>query len=124
MSVLEIGQKLVALCQEGKNVEAVDTLFSEDAESIEAMDMPPNLPAEMKGLDAIRKKNEWWFSVNEVHSRETKGPFPNGDRFAVIFSFDVTAKAGPRAGQRFQFEEVALYTVANGKIVKEEFFYS
>ena len=84
----------------------------------------PEMPAEMKGLDTIRKKNEWWFANNELHGGEVKGPFPNGDRFAVIFNYDVTAKAGPMAGKRFQMEEVGLYTVEGGKIVKEEFFYA
>ena len=118
MSALEIGQKMVALCKEGKSLEAINTLFSENAESIEAMSMP-DMPAHMKGLDAIRGKNEWWFANNEVHSGEVKGPFPHGDRFAVIFNYDVTSKAGPMAGQRFQMEEVGLYTVAGGKIVKD-----
>jgi hypothetical protein len=50
------------------------------------------------------------------------GPFPHGeDRFCVMFRYDVTNK--PRS-QRFEIEEVALYTVADGKIVTEEFFYS
>ena len=123
MSTLEIGQKLVALCQEGKNLEALNTLFSNDAESIEAMAMP-DLPAQMKGLDAIRKKNEWWNQNNELHGGTVKGPFPNGDRFAVVFNFDVTPKAGPMAGKRMQMEEVGLYTVADGKVVREEFFYT
>jgi ketosteroid isomerase-like protein len=33
----------------------------------------------------------------------------------------VTAKA---TGQRFQMEEMALYTVKDGKIVGEQFFYN
>jgi len=123
MSALEIGRKLVALCNEGKNLEALDTLYSKDAESVEAMAMP-ELPARMKGVDALKKKNEWWFANNEVHSGGAKGPFPHGDRFAVIFNYDVTPKAGPMAGQRTQMEEVGLYTVDGGKIVKEEFFYT
>ena len=39
-------------------------------------------------------------------------------------NYDVTAKVGPRAGQRMKMEEAGLYTVKNGKIVQEEFFYS
>lgn len=123
MSASEIGEKLVALCREGKNLEALQTLYSKDAVSLEAMAMP-ELPAEMKGLDAIVKKNEWWVQNNELHSGEVKGPFPNGDRFAVIFNYDVTAKSGPMAGKRMQMEEVGLYTVDGGKIVREEFFYT
>ena len=72
----------------------------------------------------VKGKNEWWVNNHEVHSSSVKGPFPNGDRFAVIFNYDVTAKAGPMAGQRMKMEEVALYTVKDGKITREEFFYT
>jgi ketosteroid isomerase-like protein len=123
MSTDEVGRKLVALCKEGKNLEALESLYSKDAESIEAVGSA-EMPAHMKGLDAIRKKNEWWFANNELHGGTVKGPFPNGDRFGVVFTFDVTPKHGPMAGKRMQMEEVALYSVQGGKIVKEEFFYS
>lgn len=52
-----------------------------------------------------------------------RGPFPHGDRFIVYFSFDVTPKDGPMQGKRFQMDEAGLYTVVDGNIVKEEFFY-
>lgn len=94
-----------------------------DAESIEAMSTP-EMPAHIKGKDAIRKKNEWWFANNELHGGAVRGPFPNGDRFAVEYEFDVTPKAGPMAGKRMHMEEVGLYTVKGGKVVREEFFYS
>ena len=123
MGTDEVGQKLVSLCKEGRNLEAIDSLYSKDAESIEAMSTP-EMPAHMKGTDAIRKKNEWWFANNELHGGTVKGPFPNGDRFAVQFAFDVTPKNGPMAGKRMQMEEVGLYTVKGGKVVREEFFYS
>ena len=122
MGTMEVGQKLVGLCQQGKNLEALDTLYNKDVESIEAMAMP-EMPARTKGVGALKKKNEWWFANNEVHGGTARGPFPHGDRFAVIFSFDVTPKSGPNAGKRMQMDEVALYTVRGGKIVKEEFFY-
>jgi len=119
----KIGKKLVDLCSQHKNIEALDTLFAKDAVSVEAMS-GPDMPATMTGLDALKGKNEWWVNNHEVHSSSVKGPFPNGDRFAVIFNYDVTAKAGPMAGQRMKMEEVALYTVKDGKITREEFFYS
>ena len=122
MSVSEIGEKMVALCREGKNLEALETLFSNDAESLEAQGNE-QMPAEMKGLDALKQKNQWFVENHEIHGGNVKGPFPNGDRFSVIFDYDVTPKAGPMAGKRMQMEEVGLYTVAGGKIVREEFFY-
>ena len=122
MGTMEVGQKLVALCQQGKNLEALDTLYNKDVESIEAMAMA-GMPAKAKGVDALKKKHEWWVTNNEMHGGSTKGPFPNGERFAVIYNYDVTPKSGPMAGKRTQMEEVALYTVRGGKIVREEFFY-
>lgn len=72
----------------------------------------------------MRGKNEFWYANHEIHRADVKGPFPHGDRFARYFDFDVTAKAGPMAGNRMQMQEVGLYTVAGGKITREEFFYS
>ena len=87
--------------------------------SVEAQAMP-NMPAEMRGIQAVIGKGKWWNENHTMHSASCQGPFPNGDRFACIFKFDVTNKP---SNQRFQMEEVALYTVKDGKIVREEFFY-
>ena len=74
-------------------------------------------------LDAVRKKGEWWEETHEVHGGSVEGPWPHGDRFIVRFKYDVTAKTGPMTGKRMQLDEAALYTVKNGKVVQEEFFY-
>ena len=121
---LAVGQKLVSLCREGKIMEAVETLYSPQIVSIEAASGGPSMPARMEGLDAIKGKNDWWAKNHEVHSAKAEGPYPHGDRFIVRFTFDVTAKAGPMAGQRMTLDEAALYTVKDGKITQEEFFYN
>ena len=121
-STSEVGKKLVELCNQGKSREAIETLYSPSIVSIEAQAMPP-MPARMEGIAAVKGKAEWWEKNHEVHKGEAKGPWPHGDRFIVHFNYDVTAKAGPMAGKRFKMEEAALYTVKNGKVVQEEFFY-
>jgi ketosteroid isomerase-like protein len=121
-STMEVGQKLVAFCKAGKNLDAVNALYAQDVESSEVHSMP-EFPQTMKGIDAIRKKNQWWVENHEIHGGDALGPWPHGDRFIVHFKFDVTAKTGPMAGKRMQMEEAGLYAVKNGKIVKEEFFY-
>lgn len=120
---LDIGKKLVDLCRVGKNTEAVDQLYSPDIVSIEAMG-GPGMPQRQEGLAAIKAKNEWWIANHEVHSGSAEGPYPNGDRFVVHFKYDVTPKAGPMAGKRMNMDETGLYTVKDGKITQEEFFYS
>jgi hypothetical protein len=120
---LEVGKKLVELCRQGKIMEAVETLYSPDIVSIEAVSSP-SMPARMEGIAAIKGKSTWWEENHEVHSAEAEGPFPHGDRFIVRFKYDVTAKAGPMAGKRILLDEAALYTVKDGKVVHEEFFYN
>jgi hypothetical protein len=119
-STLEIGKKYVALCQEGKNEVILDTLFSKDAVSVEA-GAPPGQERTAKGLEAIRGKSKWWRDNHTVHKAEVSGPYPHDDRFAVRFVYDVTNKP---SGKRISMDEVGLFTVANDKIVKEEFFYT
>ncbi len=121
---LAIGQQLADLCNQGKNIDAIKALYADDIVSIEAMDCPEtDMPQTMKGKDAILGKNQWWMENHEVHSGEAVGPFPHGDRFILFFNYDITPKCGPTAGNRMQMEEAALYTVENGKITQEEFFY-
>jgi ketosteroid isomerase-like protein len=119
---LAVGKKLIELCLQGKNMEALDTLYSPEIVSIEAIGGPA-MPARMEGIAAIKGKNEWWLANNEVHKAEAEGPWPNGDRFIVRFKYDVTGKDGPLAGKRMTLDETALYTVKDGKITQEEFFY-
>jgi len=116
----EIGKKYVALCKEGKNEACLDELFAKDAVSVEAGG-PPGMDRTAKGLEAIRAKGKWWIDNHTVHSAEVYGPYPHDNRFAVRFVYDITNKP---SGRRMTMDEVGLFTVENGKIVREEFFYT
>jgi len=119
MTALEAGKKLVELCQKGQNVQAIETLYSPDVVSVEPAS-GPNMPAEMRGIQAVIGKNQWWMDNHEIHSASCDGPYPHGERFIVNFRYDVTNKP---TKTRFQMSEAGLYTVKDGKIVREEFFY-
>ena len=115
-----VADELVAFCRVGKNMDAINSLYSTDVVSVESMGNE-QMPREMKGIDAIRGKNQWWGENNEVHSANIEGPFVgNDDKFAVYYNYDVTSKP---SGKRNNMEEMALYTVKDGKIVREQFFY-
>ena len=80
----------------------------------------PGGSREASGLEAIAGKWAWWEDNHTVHETSAKGPFLHGDdRFGVIFSIDCTFKP---SGERTQMQELAIYTVKNRKIVREEFF--
>ena len=119
MTTMELGRKLVELCRQGQNLQAIETLYSPDIVSVEAAGMP-GMPAEMQGRDAILGKNKWWVENHDIHSASCDGPYPHGDRFIVNFKYDITNKP---SGKRMQMEEAALFTVRDGKIGREEFFY-
>jgi ketosteroid isomerase-like protein len=119
MTTQEVANKLVELCSQNKLIEAYD-LYAPNIVSMEA-GAPPGQSRESKGIDAVRAKGDWWVANHEVHSSTVEGPLVAGNHFAVTFKFDVTQKA---SGTRFRLEEVAVYKVADGKIVYEEFFYS
>ena len=77
---------------------------------------------EAQGLDAIKGKHDWWYGAHDVHQVSAEGPFLFGDdQFSLVFDMDVTNK---ESGERMQAKEVGVYTVKDGKIVREEFFYS
>ena len=121
---IAVGKKLVELCNQGKTMQVLETLYSDDIVSEEVMGMPEvGMPRTMKGIDAIKGKTKWWFDNHEVHASSCQGPYPNGNQFIVNFEMDITAKQGPMAGQRMQMKEAGLYTVQGGKIVHEQFFY-
>jgi len=121
-STMEVGQKLAEFCRQNKNVDAVDALYAPGVVSIEAASHP-GMPQRQEGIDAIRKKNQWWLDNHTIHGTTIGGPFPHGERFIILYKTDVTPKVGPMAGKRMQVEEAGLYTVRDGKVVQEEFFY-
>jgi hypothetical protein len=122
MSAKKIGTQLVELCKQGKNMECINTLYAENIESVEAAP-PPQGGGERvtRGIENVRAKNTWWAEQHEIHKAEAEGPFPHGDdRFAVIFRYEITNK---QSKQRMKLDEVGLFTIESGKIVREEFFY-
>ena len=116
METIEIADQLVALCREGRNIEAVETLYADDVVSVEVME-PMRVTT---GKEGVVGKAHWWQGAHEVHGGSVDGPWPHGDQFIVRFQFDITVKD---TGHRMQMDEVGLYTVRDGKIAEEKFFY-
>ncbi|TAL40541.1 MAG: nuclear transport factor 2 family protein [Chitinophagaceae bacterium] len=118
MTTREIANRLSQLFKEYKWTEAQEELFSADAKSIE----PPHAQGlqTVQGIAAIKKKGEDFNSmVEEMHGGYVGEPIVAGNHIAVAMGMDVTMKG---AG-RMNMEEIVVYEVKDGKIVKEQFFY-
>jgi hypothetical protein len=116
MSLLTVARELVELCNQGRNFDAMRTLYAPEIVSVEGDG------AETAGQAPVIRKSEVWQTNNQIHAQTLRGPFFHGDsRFAIHFLHDVTPRA---TGRRVTREEVAVYTVGDDdKITREQFFY-
>jgi len=117
MSTQEVAERVVELVRQQAWYKALDTLYDKEIVSVEAS-ASEGESVEKRGIDQVRGKIDWWLNAMEVHSFTAKGPFVAHDRFVVQYDADVTEK---NSKKRFQLSEVGVYTVKNGKIVREEF---
>jgi hypothetical protein len=117
MKTQEVAEKLVQLCREGKNTQAIDELYADSIISKE----PKGTPMEFtEGKDAVRNKTvHWEESVEEIHNATISEPLVSENHFSVVMNLDVTYKEHGR----MDMSEIAVYEVKDGQIVAEEFFY-
>ena len=99
----------------------LDELYADNAVSIEpAHSVASGAMPNAEGLAAIRQKGEHFNTmVEEMHGGWCSDPIVGGSHFSVAMGMDVTMK---EAG-RMKMEEICVYEVKDGKIIKEQFFY-
>jgi hypothetical protein len=112
----DVANDLVAMCKAGQFDESGEKYWADDVVSLEAM---PGDMARIEGKAGVKAKGEWWAANHEVHDVIVEGPYINGDQFAVRFKMELT----PKGGERRTMDEIGLYTIRNGKIAEERFFY-
>jgi SnoaL-like protein len=117
MSTEDVAMRLVELCKGTEWKKAIDELYANDIVSIEPRQVG-NVPAEVRGIDKVRGKNDWWEQNMEVHDSKVSGPFIAGDTFVVRFDINATDK---NSKKRMQMSEVGIYTVKDDKVVRERF---
>ena len=118
MTTTDVANKLVALCREGRHMEAIETLYHDDIVSKEM----PGAPNEtVGGIKAVFQKSEEFFNnVEQFHSADVSDPTIAGNHFSTKMSMDATFKDG----NRVQMDEIVVYEVKDGKIINEQFFYT
>jgi ketosteroid isomerase-like protein len=117
MSTQEIAKDLAALCAQGKFNESGEKYWADDVVSVEAGGAGDPVS---HGKAAAKAKGDWFLGAHDIHGVKVEGPWVNGDQFGVRFTMDMTNK---ESGQRITMDEIGVYTVKNGKIAEERFFY-
>ena len=118
MTTQDIANRFNELAQTGQWDKVQEELYAEDAVSIEPENSPGLKTA--KGLEAIKEKGQQFNQmVEEMHGGYSSEPQVAGNHFSVAMGMDVTMKGMGRS----KMDEIAVYQVKDGKIVKEQFFY-
>jgi hypothetical protein len=113
----EIGRAVVEAINAGRpDRELWARWWHKNAESIEG----EGVAMMWRGMKAIQAKSDWWTSTHIVHGASAEGPYVGATGFAIKFRMD---SEDTTTGQRHIMEELGVYTVQKGKIVREEFFY-
>ena len=112
---IAVGVRLVELTRADRDAQALDELYADNVVSVESS-TPGGEPDTWEGLAAVREKHDWWNNAATMHDTTAEGPYAGlgSDQFVVKFWMDVTMN-----DERSQQTEVGVFTVANGKIVKE-----
>lgn len=114
MDTAQIAREFVKLLIE-EDAEGYQAYWSDDIISLEPQQ---GEMARTEGRNALLQKHAWWNANAEMHSTTADGPYVFGNQFAVRFTMDVTMN-----GQRTQSSEIGVYTLKDGKIAEERFFY-
>src|SRR5438477_7339377 len=117
MSTEEVAKRVVELVRKQAWYDALEALYDNDVVSVEAFSAGGG-PTETRGKEGVRGKIDWWVNAMEVHSFDASEPFVGNDRFVVQYDAEITDK---KTKERRKLSEVGVYTVKNGKIVREEF---
>lgn len=113
---LELASEMMALLRAGKMAEIEDKMLAPSLESVEGV----GASMAWKGKKAVLRKYRDWEADHEIHDMQVEGPWVGATGFAVKYAIDVTQNS---TGQRSGMEEIAVYTVRDGKIVREEFHF-
>jgi len=117
MSTQEVANRLVELCRQGDYETCYKELYAEDAWSIEP-DHAPTPP--IQGMAAFAEKGKKWNEMmEEFHGSSIGDPIVGDKHFSCTMSTDITFKGRGRE----KMNEICVYEVKDGKIVKEQFFY-
>ena len=119
MTTQEVATRLVELCRKGQHEQAIKELYHPDIVSVEPEGSPFGT---VKGLAAIAEKGKQYEAmVESFNTSSVSDPIVAENFFSCNMLSNVNMKGVPVP---VDMDEICVYTVHDGKVVKEEFFYT
>jgi hypothetical protein len=113
----DVAREFIALIRAGKANEAEKTWLAPGIESVEGF----GASMAWRGKKAVQAKYRAWEADHEVHRMSVDGPWIGATGVALRVHVDATQLS---TGQRMEMEVIAVYTVRDGKVVREEFHFA
>lgn len=117
MTTQDVANRFMELANLGKYVDIQNELFHDAVECIEPAHSP--MPGAKGKIAVMERLQVWYENVLETHGGSITPPIVIGNFFALGMVADMTFK---NAGRQ-KMEELCVYEVHDGKIVKEQYFY-
>lgn len=116
-SPMDIGRELVALYNSGQASKFEKKYLAKNIVSCEGV----GVGLEWVGLAAVQAKSAEWMKMHTVLGAAAEGPFVGSTGFAVKFLTHLKVNA---TGEESHMQEIGVYTVKDGQVVREEFMYA
>jgi hypothetical protein len=113
----EVATRVTELLRAGKTAEVEQDWLAPSIESVEGH----GASMAWSGKPAVLAKYRAWEADHDILSMSVEGPWVGATGFSLRYKVDATQKS---TGQNMKMEEIAVYTVRNGKIVREEFHFA
>jgi hypothetical protein len=118
MTTQDVANRMSELFKDNNWHQVQEELYAEDAESIEP-EHAQGLKS-VKGMAAIKQKGaEFNAMIEEMHGGWVSDLLVGGNYITCAMGMDVTMKGMGR----MKMDEVCVYEVKDGKVVKEQFFF-
>jgi hypothetical protein len=115
-SVQDVARDFTALLRSGQFAAAGEKYWSSDVRCIE----PGGVSAPVSGKAATRNVCAGRFGACRIDDLGIDGPFVTGNQFALFLDMLIVDSA---SGQATPFTEIAVFTVRDGQISEERYFY-
>jgi hypothetical protein len=115
-TALELGTQFVSLFNQGLAEKIEREMYSNDIVSVEGH----GVGMAWHGKKMVEAKAKEWMADNIIHGMRAEGPYVGSSGFAIKLEMDVETRS---KNTRSVHKEVGVYTVLNGKIIREEFMY-
>lgn len=119
MTTADVAARYYELIQQHQYAQIQDELYAPDAVSLEP-ENDSGLPLRAQGVPALRAKEAHFFAqVEAMHGSYMSAPVVSTFFFSQMTGMDVTMQGKPRKTK----EQIGVFEVRDGKIVREQFFY-